>query len=87
MDFLQFSYVLFCSEANIGHLCEELNNILAEIICSATFKIQNTKWLWFVNDVVTAMNSNKILRLSFGLCPSFVAGILNSVKEIHFCSL
>jgi len=30
------------------------------------------------------MNSDKVLCASFGLYPSYVAGILNSVKEIHF---
>ena len=35
-------------------------------------------------DIVTAVNSDTILYGSFGLYPSYVAGILNSVKEIHF---
>jgi len=30
------------------------------------------------------MNSDNVLCGLFGLYPSFVAGILNSVKEIHF---
>ena len=34
--------------------------------------------------IVTAMNSDKVLFGSFGLYPSYVAGVLNSVKEIHF---
>jgi hypothetical protein len=59
MDFLEFSDVSFDSNANIGHLCEELNDILGESICYDTYRILNTKWLWFVNDVVTAMNSKK----------------------------
>jgi hypothetical protein len=33
------------------------------------------------------MNSNNILCASFGLFPSYVAGILNSVKEISFYAL
>jgi len=37
-----------------------------------------------VNDIVTTMNSDKVLCGSFGLYPSYVAGILNSVKQIHF---
>ena len=32
----------------------------------------------FVNDIVTIMNSVKLLCGSFGLYPSYVAGILNS---------
>ena len=37
-----------------------------------------------MNDIVTTMNSDKVLYGSFGLYPSYVAGILNSVEEIHF---
>jgi hypothetical protein len=83
MDFLEFADVSFRPNADIGYLCEELNNILRESIWYDNFKIQNTKWLWLVNDV-EAINSNKVLCGSFGLYPSFVAGILNSVKEINF---
>jgi len=46
-----------------------------------TFQVQNTKWLWLVN---TTINSNNVLCASFGLFPSYVAGILNSIKEINF---
>ena len=37
-----------------------------------------------MNDVVTAMNNDKVLCGSFGLYPNYAAGILNSVKDIHF---
>ena len=37
-----------------------------------------------MDDNVTTMKSDKVLCGSFGLYPSYVAGILNSVKEIHF---
>ena len=37
-----------------------------------------------MNDFVTAMNNDEIWCGSFGLYPSYVAGILNTVKEIHF---
>jgi len=37
-----------------------------------------------VNDIVTTINSDKVLCGSFGLYPRYVAGVLNSVKEIHF---
>jgi hypothetical protein len=57
--------------------------MLVESIWYDIFKIQNTKWLWLVNDAVAAINSNKVLYGSFGLYPSFVAVILNSVKEIN----
>jgi len=44
-------------------------------------------WLWLVNDIVAVMNRNNILCGSFGIYPSFVAGILNSVEKIQFCAL
>jgi hypothetical protein len=66
---------------------EKLNKISGEDIWYDTFDFQNRKWLWFVNGIVVAMNSNKLLCGSFRLYPSFVAGILNSVKEINFCVL
>ena len=37
-----------------------------------------------MNDVVTAMNNDKVLCGAFGLYPSFVAGTLNKVQEINF---
>jgi hypothetical protein len=37
-----------------------------------------------VNTVVTVMNIVKILCGAFGLHPSFVTGILNSVNDISF---
>jgi len=49
-----------------------------------TLQVKNTKWLWLVNDIVTIVNSDNVLCGSFGLYPSYVAGILISVKEIHF---
>ena len=87
MDFLEYADISFGSDTNSGHLCEELNNIFAETFWYDTFKFQNTKWLWVVNDAVAAMKSNRVLHGSFGLYPSFVAGIINSPKEIIFCSL
>jgi hypothetical protein len=41
--------------------------------------------MWFVNDIVTAMNGGEnILCDVFEFYPSYVAGILDSVKEINF---
>jgi len=37
-----------------------------------------------VNDLVTTLNSDNVLCATFGLNPSYVAGILNSVNEIDF---
>ena len=36
-----------------------------------------------MNDIVTTMNSDKVLCGSFDLYPSYAADILNSVREIH----
>jgi len=65
-------------------LCEVLNTIVGEGIWYDTFQVQNTKWLRLVNYIVTTINSDNVLCASFGLYPSYVAGILNSVKEINF---
>jgi len=37
--------------------------------------------------MITAKNNNKAICGCFGVYPSFVAGILNSTKQIHFCVL
>jgi hypothetical protein len=84
MDFLEYSDVTFDSNANIGLLREELNHILGESIWHDMFRVQNTKWLWLVNGVVAAMNSDKVRCGALGLYPCFVAGILNSIEEINF---
>jgi hypothetical protein len=39
--------------------------------------------LWFVNYIVAVINDNNILRDCFELYLSFVAGILDSVKDIN----
>ena len=65
-------------------MCKDLNKIVGQGIYYDTFKIQNTKWLWFVNDIVSVSNNDKVLCGSFGFYPSYLAGILPSVEEIHF---
>jgi hypothetical protein len=37
-----------------------------------------------VNDIVTTLNSDNVLCGSYGLYPSYVVGIQNSVKQIDF---
>ena len=37
-----------------------------------------------MNNIITAVNCDKMLCGSFGVFPSYVAGILNSVEEINF---
>jgi hypothetical protein len=64
---------------NIGRSCENLNDIIGEGAWYDKFSPQNTKWLSLVKDIVASINSG-----CFGLYPSFVAGILNSVETIHF---
>jgi len=41
----------------------------------------------FVYDIITDMNNDKVMCGSFGLYPIDIAGILNTVKDIHFCIL
>jgi hypothetical protein len=84
MYFLDFSYVSFISNLGIGQLCEDLNTIIGQAIWYDTFQILNTRWLWLVNDLVTTPNSDNVLCGTFWLYPSYVAGNLNSVKQINF---
>jgi len=84
MDFLNFRDVSFLPDSSIGRLCEDLNNIVGQGVWYDTFQVKNKKRLWLVNDIVTTMNSDKVLCGSFGLHPTYAAGILNSVKETHF---
>jgi hypothetical protein len=84
MDFLDFFDVSFLSNLGIGHLCENLNSIIGQGVWYDTFQILNTRWLWLVNDLVTALKSSNVLCGTFGLYSSYVAGILNSVKENNF---
>ena len=70
MDFLNYSDVLFGSGGDMGWLCKELIHIVGASILYNTFSFQNTKWLWFVNDVVTLMNNDKMLCGVFGLYPA-----------------
>jgi hypothetical protein len=65
-------------------LCEELNTTVGQGIWYDTFQVQNTKWLWLVNDIVTTMNNDSMLCGCFGLFPNYLAAIFNSIKEINF---
>lgn len=84
MDFIDCSNLTFFDNSSTGRLCEDLNNIVGQGVWYDTFQVLNTKWLRLVNDIVTTVNSDTVLCGSFGLYPSYVAGVLNSVKEIHF---
>jgi hypothetical protein len=83
MDFLDYSDVSFGSGVDVSQLYKKLVHIVGASFWYGTFKVQNTKWLWFVNDVVTVMNNAKALCGAFGLYPNFVAGTLSEVKEIN----
>jgi hypothetical protein len=65
-------------------LCEDLNTIVEKDIWYDTFQVQNTKWLWLVHNIVTTLNSDNVLGVTSGRYPSYVAGVLNAVKEIDF---
>jgi len=43
LEFLDYEEVPFRSDANIGHLCNNLNNIVGKGIWYDTFQVQNTK--------------------------------------------
>ena len=87
MDCLEFANVPFHPNASIEHLCEDLCTLVGLGIWYVTFKIQNTKWLWLVNEIISALNNDNVLCGCFELYPSYVARILQSVKEIHFFAL
>jgi hypothetical protein len=84
MEFLDLEEVSFHSDANVGHLCNNLNNTNCMVIWYDTFQFQNTKWVWLVNSIVGGLNSDNMHCGCFGQYASYVAGILNSVKEINF---
>jgi len=70
MEREEFQNISFSTNSSIGHLCKDLNEIVRQGIYYDTFKIQNTKWLWFVNDIVSALNNDKLLCGSFGFYPN-----------------
>ena len=84
MDFLDYSYISFGSCVDMDRVCKGLGHTVGASMWYDTFRIQNTKCLLFVYDVVTARNNDKVLCGAFGLYPSFVAGTLNKVQEINF---
>jgi AraC-like DNA-binding protein len=84
MELLDFEKVSFHPDANVGYLCNNLNNTIGICIWYDTFQVQNTKWLWLVNNVVAILNSNKMLCGCFGQYASYVSRILKSVKDINF---
>ena len=84
LEFPEYDEGSFRPDANIGHLCDNLNNTVGKGIWFDTFQIQNTKWLWLVNNVIAVLNSDNIHFGCFGQYANYVARILNSVKGINF---
>ena len=80
MEWRQFQNISFSQDSSIGQLWETDG----QGIYYDTFEIQNTKWFWFFSNMVNALSNEKTLCGCFGMCPSFVAGILNRAKRIHF---
>ena len=84
MDWLHFEEVCYLPNSSIGQLWEDLNEIVSQGTYHDAIEILNKKWLCFVKNMVTAISNDKAICGCFGLHPSFVAGILNSAKHIHF---
>jgi len=84
MDFLDYPEVVFGSGVDVGQLSKTLDHIVGFSIWYDKFTVQNSKWLWFVKDIITAINKDKALCGVFCLYPTYVAGILSRVEEINF---
>jgi hypothetical protein len=82
--FSTFSKCFTLSRPRHWDLCENLNNVIGHGIWFDTYQVQNTEMLWFVNEIIETMNSDNMLCGCFGLYPSYVAGILNRMPNIHF---
>ena len=83
MDFLLFNDVSLLPKSGLGHLCENLNNIVGHGIWYEKYKVQNTQWLQLVSDIVTSMNSDTVLCACFGLYPSILyVTLLLEIKRI-----
>jgi hypothetical protein len=84
MDFMDYSAISFGSQSDIELVCERLTDIIGAGSWFVSFTVKNTTWLSAVRKIITAMNSDSVLCEAFGLYPSYVAGILYVVEEIHF---
>jgi len=84
MDWLKFESISFLPDSSIGQLCEDLNEIVGKWIYYDRFEIHNTKCCGSLVICFAALNNDEILCGCFGMYPSFVAGILNTARRIHF---
>jgi len=78
-------HVSFIPYLSFGKLCKKLNTTVGQGIWYDTFQARNTKWLWLVNNIVTKLNSNNVLGVTSRRYTSYVAQILNSVKNRFLC--
>ena len=70
MDFLDYSKVVFGSGVDMGQPCKTLDHIVGFSIWYDTFTVQNSKWLWFLKDILTTINKDKALCGVFCLYPT-----------------
>jgi hypothetical protein len=84
MDFLDFQSVSLHPDSGNGLLRENFNSVIGHRICHDTYQVLNTDMLWFVNEIIEDMNCDNLLCGCFCLYPSYVAGILNRMPNIHF---
>jgi hypothetical protein len=75
MDFLHFQSVSLSPDSGIGCLCENFNNVIGRGIWYNTYEVQNTDILLFVNEIIETTNSDNMLCGSFGMYPSYIAGV------------
>jgi hypothetical protein len=83
IDFLDFSDISILPNSGIGQLCEDLNTIIEKAFVRYVLNSKYSVFMagkWFI----TTINIGNVLCGTFGLYPGYVAGILNSVKEIIF---
>jgi hypothetical protein len=83
-DFFLLNDISLPPKSGIGHLCEDLNSIVGQGLWYDEYNVQNTQCLQLDSDIIMAMNSNALLCGCFGIFPSYTAGLLKSVKCIHF---
>ena len=69
MEWLQFQNISFSQDSSIGQLCE----IDEQGIYYDTFEIQDTKWFWFVSNMITALKNEKTLIGCFAMYPRFLS--------------
>jgi len=81
-------HIFFLPDSIIGQLCEDLNKIAGRRTRYDRVQIQNTKWLWFVSNMITALNNNKRLCGCFEIYQVLWPGFsIQQNESISFCSV